>query len=170
MSSSNEKELVEYDGNLEREHLLWNLTGLGGLFIVGSLLVRFIGLDTMSSFYVPRLSLQSGVGTLVEDLLYNVVLVAPSEESIKLVGSLVLYRTIGKSPFGEAISIVAPIGFWSLLHAYQNPVYIGHPVLVLSAFFGGLILFALIKVTGSIVNAQIVHSAYNSIILLIQFV
>jgi len=124
---------------------------------------------TRSAIYVPRpgslLSMgQQSTAALVDDLLYNVVLVAPAEESMKLVGILALYRRTKNTP----VSVAAPTGFWAVLHSYQAYQGTLMPILVLSAFISGLILFLVLKYTRSLLNAQIAHAGFNSIVVLMS--
>jgi len=159
-------DVVDYDENLERAHLPIIGIAITGMVIVSSVLVSGFGF-AQSAIYMPRPGLALNLGQLntaglIDDLLYNMVLVAPAEESMKLVGILALYRKTGNAP----VSVAAPVGFWAVLHTYLS--YNGPMmwVLVLSAFISGIILFAVLKFTSSLLNAQIAHSGYNSIVIL----
>lgn len=160
-------DVVDYDENLRREHLPWIFGGLAGIIVVSTVIVSAAAGAMRSVLYVPRPSaLLSGLpvsATLVDDLLYNFVLVAPAEETVKLMGILTLYRKTGN----EIISVCVPVGIWAVLHAYH--AYLGplQPVLVLSAFISGLILYAVLKYTKSLQNAIITHGLYNSLVILI---
>ena len=160
-------DIVDYDENLKRDHLPIIFGAVAAMVIVSSVLVSSF---TRSAIYVPRPGLALSLGHLstaglVDDLLYNVVLVAPAEESMKLVGILALYRRTRNTP----ISVAAPVGFWAVLHAYQS--YQGElmPILVFSAFLSGIILFLVLKYTRSLLNAQIAHAGFNSIVILMSF-
>jgi membrane protease YdiL (CAAX protease family) len=103
---------------------------------------------------------------LVDDLLYNFVLVSPAEESMKLAGMLAIYRLWRN----EYVSVGLPVGFWAVLHAYH--AYIGslQAIFVISAFASGLILYAVLKLTGSLENAIVSHAIYNGIVVLLAYV
>jgi len=159
-------DIVDYDENLKRDHLPLIFGAVAAIVIVSSVLVSSF---TRSAIYVPRpsslLSMgQQSTAALVDDLLYNVVLVAPAEESMKLVGILALYRRTKNTP----VSVAAPIGFWAVLHSYQAYQGTLMPILVLSAFISGLILFLVLKYTRSLLNAQIAHAGFNSIVVLMS--
>ena len=97
---------------------------------------------------------------VLDDLLYNFVLVAPAEENIKLVTTLALWRKFKN----EFLAIGLPIGVWATLHAYQSYLGALMPVLVVSAFVSGLVLFAVLKYTNSLENAILSHGLYNSLV------
>jgi membrane protease YdiL (CAAX protease family) len=155
-------DVVDYDENLKRDHLPFLFGSVAGIAILSSLLVRTFA---PSALYVPRpgqlLSLSvSPTAAIIDDLLYNFVLVAPSEECVKLMGILVLYRKTGN----ELISSALPVGIWAALHAYQAYVGSMMPILLVSAFLSGLILYAVLKYTSSLENAILSHGLYNSLV------
>jgi membrane protease YdiL (CAAX protease family) len=157
-------DLTDYDENLRRDHLPILLGSVFALLVVNSLAVSGL---LRSVLYIPRPGLalnlnQLSLASLVDDLLYNFVLVAPAEESVKLMGMLTLYRKTGNT----ALSVGLPVGVWAVLHAYQ--AYVGEmmPALVLGAFVSGLVLFAVLKYTSSLENAMIAHGLYNSVVIL----
>ena len=161
-------DVVDYDENLERAHLPIIAGAVAAMVIVSSVLVSSF---TQSALYVPRPGLALNLGqlstaSLVDDLLYNVVLVAPAEESLKLVGILALYRRTQNAP----ISVAAPVGFWAVLHCYQAYTGPSMPILVVSAFVSGIILFLVLKYTRSLLNTQIAHAGFNSIVILASLV
>lgn len=157
-------DLVDYDENLRRDHLLFLFGSVVAIAILSSLLVRAFA---RSALYVPRpgqlLSLDvSSAAAVIDDLLYNFVLVAPAEETVKLMGMLVIYRKTGNEP----VSVAIPVGIWAALHAYQAYLGAMMPVLVLSAFLSGVVLYAVLRYTRSLENAIIAHGLYNSIVVL----
>lgn len=162
-------DLVDYDENLERSHLPIVAGAIAAMVVVSSLLISGYTRNVRSALYVPRPGLALNAGNLsfsglVDDLLYNVVLVAPSEESIKLVGMLALYRWKRNS----YIAAAAPVGFWAVLHSYQAYQGPQMPILVASAFVSGIILFLVLKYTKSLVNAQIAHAGFNVFVILVS--
>jgi len=161
-------DLVDYDENLRRDHLPILFGSVAAIAVLGSMLVRAF---TRSALYIPRpsqlLSLSmSPTAALIDDLLYNFVLVAPSEETVKLMGMLTLYRQTEN----EVVSVAFPVGIWAALHAYH--AYTGplQGVLVFSAFLSGLVLYAVLKYTSSLENAILAHSLYNCLVVLSSYV
>lgn len=159
-------DIVDYDENLARDQLPIVGVAIAVMVVVSSVLISGFGL-VRSALYVPQpaaaLNLgQSNTVSILDDLLYNIVLVAPAEESLKLVGILALYRKTQN----ELISIIVPVGFWAVLHAYQSYMGPSMPIMVISAFVSGIILFLVLKYTRSLLNAQFAHSGYNGIIVL----
>jgi membrane protease YdiL (CAAX protease family) len=157
-------DLVDYDENLRRDHLPILFGSVAAIAVLSSMLVRAF---TRSALYIPRpsqlLSLNvSPTAALIDDLLYNFVLVAPSEETVKLMGMLTLYRKTGN----ELVSVAFPVGIWAALHAYH--AYLGElmPVLVICAFLSGLILYMVLKYTQSLENSILSHAIYNSLVVL----
>lgn len=157
-------DLTDYDENLRREHLPLLLGSVVALIVINSIAV---GGFFRNALYIPRPGLalnlnQLNLASLVDDLLYNFVLVGPAEESMKLMGMLTLYQKTKNA----ALSVGLPVGVWAILHAYQT--YVGElmPALVLGAFVSGLVLFAVLKYTDSLENAIIAHGLYNSVIVL----
>jgi len=158
-------DVTDYDENLRREHLPWLIGGIAAMIIVSSVLVASF---TRSALYVPRpgavLSAAAPLSTaaLMDDLLYNFVLVAPAEETMKLMGILALYGKTGN----KWLSVAFPVGVWAALHGYFAYVGTLMPVLILSAFISGLILYVVMQQTGSLLNAVLAHACFNSVVVL----
>ena len=158
--SGQQGDLVDYDEDLRREHLPILFGSVAAIVVVNVLIVRGL---VRSSIYVPRPSLAqvSTFGPILDDVLYNLVLVAPAEECIKMMAILTIYRRTRN----EAISVAAPVGVWAVSHAYL--AYLGEnmPVLVVGAFLSGIVLYLAVKYTKSLLNAIIAHSVYNVLVL-----
>jgi membrane protease YdiL (CAAX protease family) len=155
-------DVVDYDENLKRGDLPLLLGSVAVIAIISSLLVRAFA---PSALYVPRpgqlLSLSiSPSAALIDDLLYNFVLVAPSEECVKLMGMLALYRRTRN----ELISVSIPVGMWAVFHAYKAYLGAMMPVLVASAFLSGIVLYLVLKHTRSLENAILAHACFNSLV------
>jgi membrane protease YdiL (CAAX protease family) len=168
-----ETTLVAFDHDLDMSGLVWIVAGLLGCLVVASFLVRQY---TISSIYVPMTKLSLAVGTFqlpqfASDLLFTLALVAPAEEAGKLVAQTAFYTllkdSLGKT-FGKAVSIAVPIGTWALLHTYQNPAY-ATPFIMFTIFIAGGIIYAVMWKTKSLLAAILVHAAYNSVILYLQY-
>ena len=169
------QQLVDYDENLSFEGILFILAAVGGIMVAAALLVQGF---TRSVLYVPTANMEMAVGQFQlsgfwNDVLFQLVLVGPSEECIKLAVHLAFYiwlvPLLGKST-SRIIAITGPILFWALLHTYRNPTYTGALMvpMVAAAFVGGLIIFAVMYYTKSLLAAILTHAAYNIVILYIQ--
>ena len=159
-------DLVDYDENLKRDHLPFLFGAVAAIVVVSSL---FVSGFAQSAIYVPRpglaLNVADRAAAVMDDLLYNFVLVAPAEENIKLVAIITLYRKTEN----ELLSVGLPVGFWALLHGYV--AYVGPYmwILILSAFISGLILYGLLKYTRSLENAILAHGCFNSFVILSSY-
>lgn len=176
-----DKELfVDFDEDLNVGSWLWIAVGTFAVFVVSSFFVKAFA---ESSIYVP--SFQYGIVYLQQfqlppyfnDVLFNIVLVAPAEELSKLVTMQVLYLFMYKGAsrshswgIKEAVAVGVPVGIWSILHVYRNPAYIGNLMLVVSAFIAGLIIFAVLYKTKSILAAILCHGFYNSLVIFLIYV
>jgi len=163
--------LVDYDENLHFESFLWIAVGIFGTFVVSSLMVRQF---TLSSIWVPRHALEmTYLNTLQlsgfwNDILFQIVLVAPSEETCKLSLHLAFYMKL-KGSFSEqvarAVSIGTPIFFWAMLHIYRAYTGPNMITLLMAAFVGGLIIFGVMYKTRSVMAAILTHAGYNCLVL-----
>jgi membrane protease YdiL (CAAX protease family) len=155
-------DIVDYDENLEREHLPILLGSVAAIAVVNILLVRGFA---KTSIYVPKPSLSqvTTFAPILDDVLYNLVLVAPAEECVKLMAILTIYRKTRN----EIISVAVPVGVWAISHAYLAYLGANMPVLVVSAFLSGIILYLVLKYTESLLNAIIAHSLYNILVLFV---
>jgi len=156
-------DIADYDEDLRREHLPILFGSVAAIVVVNVLLVRGLA---KSSIYVPRPSLAQvstfgEAATVLDDVLYNLVLVAPAEECIKMMAILTIYRRTRN----EAVSVAVPVGVWAVSHAYLAYLGANMPVLVVGAFLSGIILYLALKYTKSLLNAIIAHSVYNVLVL-----
>lgn len=165
-------QLVEYDHDLSGMSLFLIAGGLAGVLTSATVLVSSF---TKSSLYVPTAGLALSVGGLTipkfwSDVLFQFTLVAPSEECSKLVTQLSMFDWL-HDKFGKTIarfaSITVPIMFWAVLHTYRNSQYMGEymALMVGTAFVAGLIMYAVMHYTKSLLGALFVHAAYNAVIL-----
>jgi hypothetical protein len=137
------------------------------IIVLSSLVPRLWTGLTVSSLYAPspaRTLAASGSTdwlSLASDVLFNFCLVANAEEPLKLTAHLALYKTTGS----QVVSIILPIGGWAVLHAYR--AYPGALMLplVVTAFVSGIVIFMLMWRTGSLLNAVLVHGAFNSFLI-----
>jgi membrane protease YdiL (CAAX protease family) len=163
--------LVDYDKNLHAESFLWIGLAIFGTYVVASLVVSQL---IKSVIWVPTHGLDmTYLGSLQlsgfwNDILFQLVLVAPSEELCKLTLHLAFYMKL-KASFSDgvarALSIGLPIFFWSMLHVYRAYTGTMMPQLLLAAFIGGLIIFAAMYKTRSLMAAILTHAGYNCLII-----
>jgi len=165
-------QLVDYNESLNRDNFLYVLGGVVGVLVASTLLSRPYGVN--SALYVPlfaeALPLFANLPQIATQILYNFALVANSEETTKLVGHNALYMALvshfpESEKYAKYVSVVVPVGFWSCLHAYV--AYVGPMMwqLVAAAFFSGLIIFAVMWKTRSLLAAITVHGLYNVIVM-----
>jgi len=161
---------VDYDEDLKKENLPVLIASIGGMIIASSLIVSVSGL-VQSAIVIPRpgavlSQVPSSAPALIDDLLYNFVLVSPAEETMKLMGIIALYRKTRN----EALSVSFPAGIWACFHGYYS--YVGALMwpLIAAAFASGITLYLTMKYTRSLLNAIIAHGAYNCLVILTSFI
>lgn len=164
------QQLIDYDENLHFESFLWIFLGVIGCYFMSSMMVRQF---TQSSIWVPKHNLEVTYGGFQlsgfwNDLLFQLVLVAPAEELCKLALHLAFYMKL-KGAFGEGTAKVASIGvpifFWSMLHIYRAYTGPQMATMLAAAFVGGLIIFAVMYKTRSLMAAILTHAGYNVLVL-----
>ncbi|MCJ7793738.1 CPBP family glutamic-type intramembrane protease, partial [Candidatus Bathyarchaeota archaeon] len=96
----------------------------------------------------------------------QLAMVANSEETLKLSMSNVLDIGIGKKMLGKILATVVPIAVWAILHAYVSYTGALVPILILSAFAAGLIIWFVEWKTQSVLCAILVHAFYNCFVVL----
>jgi membrane protease YdiL (CAAX protease family) len=160
------EDAVDYDEDLNRRHLPVLVAAIAGIIVVASVIVSISGL-VQSALVVPRpgavlSQMPASAPAIIDDLLYNFVLVAPAEETMKLMGIIALYRKTRNEP----LSVSVPVGIWSAFHGYYS--YVGQLMwpLIAAAFAAGFILYLSMKHTRSLLNAIIVHGSYNCLVIL----
>lgn len=174
------KEEAQFDYNepLNRDKMFYVLGGVATTLFVSSILVRIY---TRSSIWVPQPNMTLAIGdfnvsAVVNDLFFQLALVANSEETCNLAMMQVIRRKLtvslptkyasGKSNLVEGLSIALPRAGWAVLHAYVS--YIGPlmPLLVASAFISGLIISwcAYNNKVRSFLVAVLIHFGFNAIV------
>jgi membrane protease YdiL (CAAX protease family) len=162
--------LLDYDENLNAQSFLWILLGIVGVYLTASVVVsQFV----KSVIWVPMHGLEvtyigfqlSGIWN---DILFQLVLVASAEELCKLDLHMAFYMRLKgllSDGLARALSIGIPIFFWSMLHVYR--AYTGPLMfqLLAAAFAGGLIIFAVMYTTRSLLAAILTHAGYNCLII-----
>jgi membrane protease YdiL (CAAX protease family) len=159
---------LDYDEDPTRAHFTTWLGGLAGVVAAASIVPRIISQVALPSvIYVPSPKRMLAQGTpldlwsLASDVLFNLCLVANSEETMKASAHTALYN----STKNEWISTLVPIAVWSISHgyiAYTGPLQLP---LIAAAFTAGIILFLVLKYTRSLLAAILVHGVYNVITL-----
>ena len=165
-------QLVDYDENLSLYSLALVGGGVVGIVAAASF---FVSAFAKSLIYVPMHNLGLEFGQLQlsgywNDVLFQVVLVAPAEECVKLVVHLSFFiwlKGFLSRGLARVFAIAGPIGFWALLHTYRNPSYMGTNmwIMVGAAFLGGLIIFAVLHHTKSLLAAILCHAGYNCVVI-----
>jgi len=162
-----EREVVDYDENLERWHLDYIVLGLLGVELVAVVGAAFASLVSPMGMWVPRMMALR----FYDDILFNMGLVATAEESSKFLAVKALYMKLGATPSGRMFSVAAPVGFWALLHGHHSYVGYGEEVMwvmIATAFISGLIMYLAVRKTRNIMSAFIIHGAHNAIVVLSQ--
>ena len=165
-----EKKDIVYDEDLKKQDLPILIGSIGAIVITASVVVTVSGL-VRSAIYVPRpgavlSDMPLSTSAIIDDLLYNFVLVAPAEESMKLMGIIALYRKF----HNEALAVAIPVGVWAAFHGYYS--YVGPLMweLIAAAFVSGLVLYLSLKLSRSLLNAIITHGAYNCLVVLTSLI
>lgn len=170
---------IEFDQNLHGFSLVLILGGVIGCLGIASFLVTSYTHQTMSTIYVPTTRMGLSVGDLVlpqfwSDVLFTLTLVAPAEETAKLVTTVAAYGWLKDkigSAFSKLIAIATPIAAWALLHTYRNPSYMGSYmfIMVATAFIAGLVIYFVMYKTKSLLAAYLTHAIYNLVILYLTY-
>lgn len=163
----------DFDENLTAEAWLWiggAVVGILGLSAFFSSVTLPTGQFDATTVIVPTFGWAYQFPTFVNDMLFNLTLIAPAEELAKLVSTCAIYLMLKQYRFIEekirlAISVIVPCFFWSVLHVYGNPQYIGHPAYVISAFVSGIILYVVLWKTKSLLAMIMAHGFYNCLVI-----
>lgn len=170
-----EHEQLDYDEPVTQNKLVYLIGGLAATVFVASTIVRTF---TRSSIWVPQPQMTLAIGSLnltavINDLFYQVALVANSEETMCLSLSQVLRRKFAYTSTKNRFLIVPlAIGIprvgWAILHGYVSYVGPLMLILVVSAFISGCIISycAYNKDVKSFLVAVFIHAAYNGLIIL----
>lgn len=164
--------LLQFDADLDVKALLAIAMGVFGCFMVARVLSPA---EVKTSLYVPMANMQLTIGDFVlpkfwSDLLFQFTLVAPAEESSKLVTQLALFDRL-KGAFGlgaaRIVSITVPVLMWALLHTYRNPAYMGQYMIIMvaTAFVAGIIMYAVMWYTKSVLASILVHACFNGLVI-----
>ena len=169
----------DFDENLTLPKWAWIVGCTAGVYAVSAFFSGIIAAaGAFSPIVVPRFGYSvsyfvlGALPTYVNDMLFNITLVAPAEELCKLVTMTALFIFLTswtsdkKIRYGLAVGV--PIAFWSILHVYSNPVYIGDPLFVVSAFVSGVVLVIALWKTQSILAAILCHGFYNCAIIFLM--
>jgi hypothetical protein len=167
------RNLVNYVENLSSKDGIMILLAIIGVFVFAAVISRPW---TTTAIYVPTFAqinldfVHFDITLFIMTVLTNFALVANSEETTKLVGHNALYLYLASrypenDKYNKWASVLAPISFWSVLHAYV--AYVGPLVwqLVLAAWAAGMIIFAVLYKTQSLLAAVTVHGTYNVIVI-----
>jgi hypothetical protein len=175
----------DYDEGLSSNKLLYVLGGLVAVIFVSSI---FVSGFTQSSIWIPQPQMSLavaglGLSSVVNDIFFQISLVANSEETMCLSISQVIRRAVPSSyrlrRFSKFINvsyasvamflaITIPRAGWAVLHAYFSYTGALMPVLVFSAFVSGCIISyaAYNKDVESLLVAILIHALFNISVIL----
>jgi len=101
----------------------------------------------------------------LSDALYTCILVATGEELLKLAG---FAEIRSKNFYGaQVLAVIVPVGLWATYHGIQA---YNNPVMIIPAFFNGLILMGLLWITKSFLAPIIAHGLYNTVTILLNYI
>ena len=149
-----------------------NLTGTYLLYIIIASAVMY-GVSLVCANYFPAAeaplttipgatSITTG---LISDVLFTVVMVALSEEALKL-GGYAEFKERYKGHWYRWLIAIFPVVLWAGFHAIQayNNLWF-----LIPAFVDGLVLLALLEVTHSFLAPVLAHGAYNTILIVTSY-
>lgn len=165
------REAVDFDENIQRtsfNYVVIGLVAIEVLMVVFGFIAEIMGAFT--AIYVPQPRLLLTTLTKYDDILFNITLVATSEETMKVVSIKALYAKLHMYPYGREISILVPIVFWGILHGYQSYLYMGAAMwfMIVAAIAAGLVFYWLLDKTKSIIPPIMAHGIHNSLIILLS--
>jgi len=112
---------LDFDEDPGRGSFITWLGGFVGVVVAASLVPRIMQTPQgIGAIYVPQPKTMLSAGqpldlwSLTSDILFNLCIVANSEETMKLAGILTIYKTTNN----EVLSVGIPVGAWAILHAY----------------------------------------------------
>jgi len=163
---------LDYDEDPTRKHFTTWLGGLAGVVVAASVVPRILEKVALTSvIYVPapKRMLAQGMPldlwSLASDILFNICLVALSEESFKCAAHTALYN----STKNEWISALIPIAVWALSHGYVAYTGALQLPLIAAAFAAGIILFLALKHSRSLLLVTLIHGFFNCLVLIATF-
>lgn len=166
----------DFDENLTLPKWVWIIGCTAVVYAITSFFSGIVAAaGAFSPIVVPRFGysvnyvILGALPTYVNDMLFNITLVAPAEELCKLVTMTALFiylsAWIHDKKIKYVLAVGVPIAFWSILHVYSNPVYIANPLFVVSAFNSGIVLVIALWKTESILAAILCHGFFNCIVI-----
>lgn len=164
----------DYDEDLSHSKLGYVVAGVITTIVCSSVLIRAY---TSNSIWVPQPNMTLGIGTMslsavVNDLLYQLALVANSEETMVLSLSQVVRKKLIHSNINSRIivpaAIIIPRIGWGSLHAYVSYVGELQLILVVSAIVSGCIISycAYNKQVRAFLAAVLIHFGFNASVVL----
>lgn len=169
-----EKEQFDYDDDLTSSKLLYVLGGLVATFVISIVMVQSF---TRSSIWVPQPQQTLAVAgmnlsAVINDLFYQLALVANSEETMVLSLQQVMHKKFATSFSSKYRYLVAPLAVvlprmgWGTLHAYVAYVGSLQWILVASAIISGIVIsyMAYNKNVKSFLAALLIHFGFNAIV------
>ena len=162
--------LIDYDEPLTKSKLIYIPGALAAIMIVNAVLLAGYA---RSSIWVPqpRMALQMSalsLNELVNDVFYQLGLVANAEETMCLALSQILMVRLSNHTFKRQAALYLPRVGWGILHAYQSYTGPLMPIMVLAATISGCIISyaAYNGKTKCFLIAVLTHFIYNTIVIL----
>lgn len=159
--------VADFDENLRGYSLLVSVLVAAATLAMVSLLIR---IPEQTVLFIPKpdvalpFSVAAVTSETVGNVLYQFTLVAPAEESLKVAGIYALWSRFAGWEYGEAPAVAVPVGLWAAFHTILAGFT---PWMVIIAFAAGIIFYAGMRLTGSILTAILAHAIYNSSIILL---
>jgi membrane protease YdiL (CAAX protease family) len=149
-----------------------NLTGTYLLFVIMATAVMY-GVSLVCANYFPATEVPlttipgatSIITSLISDILFTFVMVALSEEVLKL-GGYAEFKERYKGHWYRWLIALFPVVLWAGFHAiqaYNNLWYL------IPAFIDGLVLLALLETTKCFLTPILAHGAYNTILIVTSY-
>ena len=164
----------DWDENFKLVNLVWIFGGIAGIVLVSSFIlssgrlfyfVSWQELQSLGQMAVVPVASANWALTVFQEAVWQVFVVAYSEECLKLAVILVFVRALKDyAPLDQIVGAGFPILLWAQFHSML--AYGQNTMMILAAFLAGVILYVSLVLTGSILVPIIIHGMYNLIVVL----
>jgi hypothetical protein len=163
-----EGSVPDWDEDLKASHGVWIFLGLAAIVVI----TTFI-LSSGRLFYIVTWNEIQSLGQLsviptssdfylrvFQETVWQTFIVSYSEESLKLAVILVFTRALQNyQPLDQIIGAGFPILIWAQFHSML--AYGQNTMMILAAFLAGVVLYIMLRITGSVLVPVIIHAGYN---------
>lgn len=156
-----------YYQNMAPKSLILAICGAVGMVAISMVMSSWIGSENLlaTTAFTPAVILPSSVVTnFLYDALFTFAMVATAEELLKIAGYAEIKSR--KFQFANILAVLVPVGLWAIYHGLQS---YSNPLMVIPAFFNGLLLIGLLEYTKSFLAPIITHGIYNSVVIFLQY-